>query len=132
MTRTPTALDDLRRFYLNLLVAFDILIAERSVTAAARRMGVEPAMSNALARLRDMFDDPLLIGTAAGMQPTGRALDLVEPIARTLAELRETVFGGRTFSPAKDKRTFRIGVSIRGRGTRRKAYGKPSPATLQV
>ncbi len=112
MTRTPTALDDLRRFDLNLLVAFDILIAERSVTAAARRMGVgQPAMSNALARLRDMFDDPLLIRTAAGMQPTGRALDLVEPIARTLAELRETVFGGRTFSPATDKRTFRIGVS---------------------
>ena len=105
-------MDDLRRFDLNLLVAFDILISERSVTAAARRMGVgQPAMSNALARLRDMFDDKLLIRTSAGMQPTGRALDLVEPVSRILAELREKVFRGRTFSPATDQRTFRIGLS---------------------
>ncbi len=82
-------MDDLRRFDLNLLVAFDILIAERSVTAAARRMGVgQPAMSSSLARLRDMFDDPLLIRTSAGMQPPGRALELVEPVSRILAELR--------------------------------------------
>jgi DNA-binding transcriptional LysR family regulator len=112
MTQKSKPLDDLRRFDLNLLVAFDILIAERSVTAAARRMGVgQPAMSNSLARLRDMFDDPLLIRTSAGMQPTGRALDLVEPVSRILAELREKVFRGQTFSPKTDKRTFRIGVS---------------------
>jgi DNA-binding transcriptional LysR family regulator len=112
MPAKPTPLDDLRRFDLNLLVAFDILIAERSVTAAARRMGVgQPAMSNALARLRDMFEDPLLIRTSAGMQPTGRALDLVEPISRILAELREQVFRGRSFSPETDQRSFRIGVS---------------------
>ncbi len=105
-------LDDLRRFDLNLLVAFDILIAERSVTAAARRMGVgQPAMSNSLARLRDMFDDPLLIRTSAGMQPTGRALELVEPVSRILAELRQEVFSGRTFSPETARRMFRIGVS---------------------
>jgi LysR family transcriptional activator of mexEF-oprN operon len=112
MTRKPSPPDDLRRFDLNLLVAFDILITDRSVTAAARRMGIgQPAMSNALARLRDMFGDPLLIRTAAGMQPTGRALDLVEPVSRILAELRAEVFSGRTFSPETDKRTFRIGVS---------------------
>jgi DNA-binding transcriptional LysR family regulator len=112
MTQKPASLDDLRRFDLNLLVAFDILITERSVTAAARRMGVgQPAMSNSLARLRDMFEDPLLIRTPAGMQPTGRALDLVEPISRILAELREEVFHDRTFNAGTDKRTFRIGVS---------------------
>jgi DNA-binding transcriptional LysR family regulator len=112
MTLNPAPSDDLRRFDLNLLVAFDILIAERSVTAAARRMGVgQPAMSNALARLRDMFGDPLLIRTTAGMQPTGRALDLVEPVSRLLAGLRAEVFHGRAFSPETDKRTFRIGVS---------------------
>ena len=112
MALNPDSLDALRRFDLNLLVAFDILIAERSVTAAARRMGVgQPAMSSALARLRAMFDDPLLIRTPAGMQPTGRALDLVEPISRILAELRQQVFSGRTFSPDTDRRSFRIGVS---------------------
>jgi DNA-binding transcriptional LysR family regulator len=104
--------DDLRRFDLNLLVAFDILIAERSVTAAARRMGVgQPAMSNTLARLRDMFNDPLLIRTPSGMQPTARALDLVEPISRILAELRSGVFAARTFNPGTATRTFRIGIS---------------------
>ena len=112
MALAPDSLDDLRRFDLNLLVAFDILIAERSVTAAARRMGVgQPAMSNSLARLRDMFGDPLLIRSSAGMQPTGRALELADAVSRILAELRREVFSGRTFSPATDKRNFRIGVS---------------------
>lgn len=105
-------MDDLRRFDLNLLVAFDILIAERSVTTAARRMGIgQPAMSNVLARLREMFDDPLLTRTPEGMQPTGRALDLVEPISRILTELREDVFSERTFRAETDQRTFRLGVS---------------------
>jgi len=87
-------------------------MAERSVTGAARRMGVgQPAMSNALARLRDMFGDPLLTRTPSGMQPTGRALDLVEPVSRILAELREEIFATRTFQPEMEKRTFRVGVS---------------------
>ena len=112
MAREPNPLDTLRRFDLNLLVAFDILVAERSVTAAARRMGIgQPAMSNALSRLREMFGDPLLVRTSSGLQPTTRALDLVEPVSRILAELREEVFSTRTFDPATDKRTFRIGLS---------------------
>lgn len=112
MAREPNSLDSLRRFDLNLLVAFDMLVAERSVTAAARRMGIgQPAMSNALSRLRDMFGDPLLIRTSSGLQPTGRALDLVEPVSRILAELREEVFSTRAFDPATDRRTFRVGLS---------------------
>ena len=103
---------DLRRFDLNLLVAFDALMAERSVTGAARRMGIgQPAMSNALARLRDMFGDPLLTRTPSGMQPTGRAFDLVEPVSRLLAGLREEVFSGRAFEPGTENRVYRIGVS---------------------
>ncbi len=105
-------MDDLRRFDLNLLVAFDALMAERSVTGAARRMGIgQPAMSNALARLRGMFGDPLLTRTPSGMQPTGRALDLVEPVARILAELRAEVFSGRSFQPERETRIFRVGTS---------------------
>jgi len=112
MARTPKPLDDLRRFDLNLLVSFEVLIAERSVTAAAKRMSLgQPAMSNALSRLREMFEDPLLTRTPSGMQPTARALDLVEPVSRILAEIREQVFSGKTFSPETDNRTFRIGVS---------------------
>ena len=106
------AVDDLRRFDLNLLVAFDALMAERSVTGAAQRMGVgQPAMSNALARLRDMFGDPLLTRTPSGMQPTGRALDLVEPVSRILADLRTEVFAGRAFRPETETRVFRVGAS---------------------
>ena len=112
MAQEPAGLDGLRRFDLNLLVAFDILISERNVTAAARRMGIgQPAMSNALARLRDMFGDPLLIRTATGLQPTSRALDLVAPVSRILSELREEVFSTRAFDPSRDQRTFRIGMS---------------------
>lgn len=110
MARKPNPLDSLRRFDLNLLVAFDILVAERSVTAAARRMGIgQPARSNALSRLRDMFGDPLLIRTSSGLQPIGRALDLVEPVSRILAELREEVFSTRAFNPGTVlRRTARI------------------------
>ena len=112
MARTPTPSDSLRRLDLNLLVAFDILMAERNVTAAARRMGIgQPAMSNALSRLRDLFDDMLLVRTSSGLQPTGRALDLVAPVSRILAELREEVFNTRAFDPRTDKRTFRVGLS---------------------
>ncbi len=112
MAREPTTLDRLRRFDLNLLVALDILVAERSVTAAARRMGIgQPAMSNALSRLRDMFDDPLLVRTPTGLQPTSRALDLIVPVSRILGELREEVFSSRAFSPGTDRRTFRVGLS---------------------
>jgi DNA-binding transcriptional LysR family regulator len=75
-------------------------------------MGVgQPAMSNALARLRDMLNDPLLTRTPAGMQPTPRALDLVDPISRFLEGLRTEVFTTRSFTPAAARQTFRIGVS---------------------
>ncbi len=112
MEQPRADLDSLRRFDLNLLLTFDVLMAERSVTAASKRMGVgQPAMSNALARLREMFGDPLLVRTTTGLQPTSRALDLVAPVARILAELREEVFSTRGFSPATDRRSFRIGVS---------------------
>ena len=112
LAQSPKSLDDLRRFDLNLLVAFEVLIAERSVTAAAKRLGLgQPAVSNALSRLREMFEDPLLTRTPAGMEPTPRALDLIEPVSRILAELRDQVFSGQTFNPQRDKRTFRIGVS---------------------
>ena len=112
MAQETFSAERLRRYDLNLLVAFDILIAERSVTAAARRMGIgQPATSNALSRLREMFGDPLLVRTPAGLEPTRRALDLVQPISRILAELREEVFSTSAFDPATDRRTFRIGMS---------------------
>ena len=104
--------DDLRRFDLNLLVAFEALMEERSVTGAARRLGVgQPAMSSTLARLREMFGDPLLTRGAQEMVPTQRALALMEPVGRILADLREQIFAVLPFEPATEQRSFRIGVS---------------------
>lgn len=103
---------DLHRLDLNLLTAFEALMIERNVTLAARRFGVgQPAMSYSLARLRDWFGDPLFIRTADAMQPTLRALELAEPIARILGEIRETLLADREFRPATQDRLFRIGAS---------------------
>lgn len=58
---------------LNLLLVFEALMEERGVTRAAKRVGLsQPAMSNALARLRRTFDDPLFVRTSEGMSPTRR------------------------------------------------------------
>src|SRR3546814_19447999 len=66
---------------LKLLVVFDALIAERSVTRAGDRLGMsQPAVSNALNRLRDLVNDRLFLRTGEGMSPTPRALDLAGPV----------------------------------------------------
>jgi LysR family transcriptional regulator, mexEF-oprN operon transcriptional activator len=103
---------DLRLFDLNLLVAFDALVAERSVTRAARRVGIgQPAMSHALSRLRELFGDPLFVRTTDKMRPTTRALELAAPIARVLADIRESVLADRAFAPDRAEMTFRVGAS---------------------
>src|SRR5262252_424967 len=76
---------DLRLFDLNLLIAFDALMAERNVTRAAHRVGVgQPAMSYALSRLRELFADDLFVRTSSAMQPTTRALELAHSIRHPL------------------------------------------------
>jgi DNA-binding transcriptional LysR family regulator len=97
---------------LNLLVAFEALYAERSVTAAARRQGIgQPAMSAALARLRRLFDDDLFVRVGTGMQPTPRAEALGPPIAQALHALRASVLSEATFDPATSTRRFTIAAS---------------------
>ena len=92
---------DLRLFDLNLLAAFDALMAERSVTWAASRIGIgQPAMSHALSRLRQLFGDELFVRTSGTMQPTTRAIDLAAPIARVLVDIRKDVLADRDFKPA--------------------------------
>ena len=61
---------DLRRFDLNLLVVFDVLMTERSVTRAAERLGrTQSAVSHSLSRLREQFGDPLLVKGGCGCSP---------------------------------------------------------------
>ena len=102
---------NLSRLDLNLLVAFDALLTERSVTRAAARVGLgQSAMSHNLARLRDLFADELLTRAPEGMRPTPRALALIDPVRTALAQIQATIFGARSFDPATAERVFRIGL----------------------
>lgn len=103
---------DLYGIDLNLLVAFDALMKERSVTKAGIRIGrTQPAMSAALARLRSLLKDELLVRGPQGLQPTPRALDLAEPLSRALADIQRTLDFTQAFDPATSSATFTIGLS---------------------
>ena len=92
---------------LNLLVALDALLRHSSVTHAADEIGLsQPAMSRALARLRDFFDDPILVRSGHAMVPTHRALDLVAPLNDSLESIRRTLEPPGTFDARTARREF--------------------------
>lgn len=100
---------------LNLLVAFEALMEERNVTRAGQRIGLaQPSMSSALTRLRALFGDELFIRTAAGMQPTTRALALSLPIGEALGRIRTTLAPDTAFDPATARRRLTIAVTDYG------------------
>src|SRR5258708_810494 len=100
---------------LNLLRAFDAVLQERSVTLAAARLGLtQPAVSNALARLRALFNDPLFVRTPAGMDATPFARELGEPVRQALALLESALAHGPGFDPATSTRAFRFYMSDLG------------------
>jgi DNA-binding transcriptional LysR family regulator len=103
---------DLHGIDLNLLVAFDALMAERSVTRAGTRIGrTQPAMSAALSRLRNLLKDELFIRSPNGLQPTPRALDLAEPLGHALAEIQRTLEFTQGFDPSTSAVSFSLGLS---------------------
>ncbi|MEK6285854.1 MAG: LysR family transcriptional regulator [Acidobacteriota bacterium] len=103
---------NLQSFDLNLLLAFESLMIERNVTRAAKRIGLsQPAMSNALSRLRRTFDDPLLVRTPEGMAPTAAAHSLIVPVRAALAQLRAALEERPAFDPTASKRTFHLSTS---------------------
>jgi DNA-binding transcriptional LysR family regulator len=90
------------RYDLNLLPVFVTLMEERNVTRAADRLGItQPALSNALARLRLVMRDPLFVRERYGMQPTQMALELAPVIAAALATIDDVVLGQQDFDPLK-------------------------------
>jgi DNA-binding transcriptional LysR family regulator len=97
---------------LNLLVYLDVLLRECNVTRAAEELSIsQPAMSNSLRRLRDLFDDPILVRTSEGMTPTDRAVEL-QPLVRTvLAAAEQAILPKTDFDPAASRRIFRIMAS---------------------
>lgn len=103
---------DLHGIDLNLLVAFDALICERNVTRAGVRIGrTQPAMSAALARLRLLLKDELFVRSAAGLQPTPRALELAAPLGEALASIQRTLDFTQDFDPSRSTVRFTLGLS---------------------
>ncbi|MDR6852186.1 DNA-binding transcriptional LysR family regulator [Sphingomonas sp. BE123] len=97
---------------LNLIVAFDALMSDRSVSRAAQRLNLsQPAMSNALARLRSYFGDELLIARNKRMYPTPFAETLLPQVRQALETMEGVIATSRHFDPATTNRTFRIMTS---------------------
>jgi len=97
---------------LNLLLVFDALATERSVTQAAAKIGLsQPALSNALARLRGLFGDPLFERAGGQMQPTPRARQLLAPLSEAIAKLREALETQAAFRPEASEREFLIATN---------------------
>lgn len=103
---------DLKDIDLNLLLVFDHLRVARSVSRAAEALGVsQPAVSNALARLRRLLGDPLFLPTSRGMQPTPVAESMAEPVAQALALLHGVVNQRPSFDPATSRRAYTIAMT---------------------
>jgi DNA-binding transcriptional LysR family regulator len=99
---------NLRRLDLNLLVVFDALMTDRNVTRAAERVGLsQPAMSNALSRLRAFFKDDLFVRSPEGMRPTPRAIEIAPNIHAALGAIDASLDPVR-FTPAEARRVFRL------------------------
>ncbi len=97
---------------LNLLVYLDVLLREKNVTRAADQLSItQPAMSNGLKRLRELFSDPILVRTSEGMMPTARALQLQPVVRDVLSKLEATIQPETEFDPLTSTRTFRIMAS---------------------
>ena len=102
----------LRQLDLNLLVTLDVLLAEQNVTRAAQRLNYsQPSVSVHLAKLRDIFDDPLLLPGPRGMRPTARAESLRAPLRQALAALELAVGVEAPFDPARARDTWRLAAS---------------------
>jgi DNA-binding transcriptional LysR family regulator len=97
---------------LNLLPIAVALYDELSVSRAARRLGVsQPAVSRALGRLREAFDDPLFVRRPSGMAPTPRAHSIVRAVRPTLDRLQHDLVSDEQFDPAASTRPINFAIS---------------------
>lgn len=100
------------RFDLSLLNALDALLQERNVTRAAERLFVtQPSMSGTLQRLRDYFQDPLLVRSGRDMELTPRGISLIEPVRELVLQTKISLDSHMKFDPVTAKRTFRLTMS---------------------
>ncbi|MCA9623132.1 MAG: LysR family transcriptional regulator, partial [Myxococcales bacterium] len=109
------SLDRLRGLDLDLLVVLAALLETRHVSRAAERLGVtQSAVSRSLGRLRELFDDELLVRTGHGMRATARAEALRAPLGRWLANTEELVRPAEAFDPKVHPRRFRLSTADYG------------------
>jgi DNA-binding transcriptional LysR family regulator len=103
---------ELKDIDLNLLVIFNQLLTEKKVSKVAENLGLgQPAVSNALARLRKQFGDELFLRTSTGMQPTPFADQMAESIGYALGMIHGAVNVPNAFDPATSQRSFTIGMT---------------------
>lgn len=103
---------DLREIDLNLLVVFNQLLLDRSVSTSAEKLGLtQPAVSNALKRLRTVLKDELFLRTSRGMEPTPYALHLAEPVIYALGALQTAFTTRDTFNPLTSNRNFQLAMT---------------------
>jgi DNA-binding transcriptional LysR family regulator len=101
----------LSRIDLNLFVVFDTIYAEGGITRAGRRLNLsQPAISHALGRLREMFDDPLFVRHGHAMTPTPLARRLIEPVRQALRSLEVTLARAESFEAATAVKRFTVGM----------------------
>ena len=98
-------------FDLNLLNVFDAVMTELNVTRAAVRLNMtQPAVSNALKRLRHVLNDELFVKVPSGVSPTPKALELSQPIREALNQIRQTL-EPTEFNPATERATLTIALN---------------------
>ncbi|MEK1910387.1 MAG: LysR family transcriptional regulator [Pseudomonas chlororaphis] len=111
-------MNNLRRLDINLLLTLDVLLAEHNVTRAAHRLNLsQPSVSVHLAKLREIFGDPLLLPGPRGMRPTARADALREPLRRALEALELAVSPASPFDPGAAANTWSVSASDYGEST---------------
>jgi len=104
--------NDLRRLDMNLLVIFESLMLERNLTRVGEKLFItQSTVSAALARLRDLFDDPLLVRAGRAMEPTSRALHIFEELRPAMDVISAAVSRAKSFEPETSCNIFRLGLS---------------------
>jgi DNA-binding transcriptional LysR family regulator len=108
-------MNNFRRMDLNLLLTLDALLTEHNVTRAAQRLNLsQPSVSVQLAKLRDIFNDPLLLPGPRGMLPTAKADELRQPLREAIELLERAVSPDSEFNPAMSSKTWNVSASDYG------------------
>lgn len=103
---------DLTKLDLNLLVTFEVLMTERSVSRAAVRLGrTQSAISHSLSRLREQLGDPLLVKVGGGMAPSPHAQRLIEDVRPLLRTIQRIIAPPEPFEPSTSRRVFRVAIA---------------------